>query len=375
MGGFDAYKPAMGMVGLQFIYAGVALFTRAALVRGLSPMVFVVYRQGIATLIMAPLAYVSRRRSSSGFSLGLRSFAWIFAASLLGVTANQNAYFEGLYLSSSTAASALTNLMPAITFVMAAISGMEKVNIRSLRSNAKIIGTVISVSGAMSMALLRGPKLLNAGIVAIKSSSGSSGETWLLGSLILFGNSCCWAIWTIMQVPISARCPDPLLSTAWMCFFGSIQTTAVTIFIKTDPQAWKPHSNLEYACLLYVGIASASIIVLQAWCIARRGPLFSAMFSPLSTVIVTTLAAIFQHEMVYTASLLGAIAVIAGLYMVLWGKAEDRRETRQGANSMPQVDQTSIQQGSIDESSGKNVCKINLEKPLLPDKFSNVDKV
>ncbi|KAJ6923574.1 hypothetical protein NC652_017026 [Populus alba x Populus x berolinensis] len=123
MGGFDAYKPAMGMVGLQFIYAGVALFTRAALVRGLSPMVFVVYRQGIATLIMAPLAYVSKRRSSSGFSLGLRSFAWIFAASLLGVTANQNAYFEGLYLSSSTAASALTNLMPAITFVMAAISG------------------------------------------------------------------------------------------------------------------------------------------------------------------------------------------------------------------------------------------------------------
>lgn len=77
---------------------------------------------------------------------------------------------------------------------------MEKVNIRSLRSNAKIIGTVISVSGAMSMALLKGPKLLNAGIVAIKSSSGSSGETWLLGSLILFGNSCCWAIWTVMQV-------------------------------------------------------------------------------------------------------------------------------------------------------------------------------
>ena len=42
---------------------------------------------------------------------------------------------------------------------------------------------------------------------------------------------------------------------------------------------------------------------------------------------------------------------------------------------MPQVDQRSIQQGSIDESSGKNVCKINLEKPLLPDKFSSVDKV
>ncbi|KAL9362675.1 hypothetical protein Peur_045460 [Populus x canadensis] len=332
----DSYKPVMAMMGVQVLEAGVAIFSEAAFSRGLSPEILSVYRQVIAALVIAPMAYFSRRRASSTISLGLKEFVLLYIAALLG---------------------------------------MEKVNIRSLRSNAKIIGTVISVSGAMSMALLKGPKLLNAGIVATKSSSGSSGETWLLGSLILFGNNCCWAIWTIMQVPISARCPDPLLSTAWMCFFGSIQTTAVTIFLKTDPQAWKPHSNLEYACLLYVGIASASIIILQAWCIARRGPLFSAMFSPLSTVIVTTLAAIFQHEMVYTASLLGAIAVIAGLYMVLWGKAEDQREISQVTNFMPQVDQRRIQQGSIDESSGKNVCKINLEKPLLPDKFSSVDKV
>ncbi|CAK7338097.1 unnamed protein product [Dovyalis caffra] len=251
---------------------------------------------------------------------------------------------------------------------------MEKVNIRSLRSNAKIIGTVICVSGAVSIALLKRPKLLNEGIVQIKSSGGSKGETWLLGSLILFGNSCCWAMWTIMQVPISARCPDPLLSTAWMCFFGSLQTIAVTIFIKPDPQAWKPHSSLEYACLLYVGVASASIIILQVWCISRRGPLFSAMFSPLTTVIVTIFAAIFLHETVNAARLLAAIAVVAGLYMVLWGKAEDQTEIRQGTNFKPQVNNTSIQQGSIDESSGQNISKINLEEPLLLDKFTNVDK-
>ncbi|KAG6770121.1 hypothetical protein POTOM_025791 [Populus tomentosa] len=371
----DSYKPVMAMMGVQVLEAGVAIFSEVAFSRGLSPEILSVYRQVIAALVIAPMAYFSRRRASSTISLGRKEFVLLYMAALLGPTINSIAYFEGISLSSSTMSSTMSNLVPGLTFVFTAAIGMEKVNIRSLRSNAKIIGTVISVSGAMSMALLKGPKLLNAGIVATKSSSGSSGETWLLGSLILFGNSCCWAIWTIMQVPISARCPDPLLSTAWMCFFGSIQTTAVTIFLKTDPQAWKPHSNLEYACLLYVGIASASIIVLQAWCIARRGPLFSAMFSPLSTVIVTTLAAIFQHEMVYTASRLGAIAVIAGLYMVLWGKAEDQRETRQGTNFMPQVDRTSIQQGSIDESSGKNVCKINLEKPLLPDKFSSVDEV
>ncbi|XP_011014491.1 PREDICTED: WAT1-related protein At4g30420-like [Populus euphratica] len=293
----------MAMMGVQVLEAGVAIFSAAAFSRGLSPEILSVYRQATAALVIAPMAYFSRRRASSTISLGLKEFVLLYIAALLGPTINPIALFEGISLSSSTMSSTMSNLVPGLTFVFTAAIGLEKVNIRSLRSNAKIIGTVISVSGAMSMALLKGPKLLNEGIVATKSSSGSSGETWLLGSLILLGNSSCWAIWTIMQVPISARCPDPLLSTAWMCFFGSIQTTAVTIFLKTDPQAWKPHSNLEtYDATMTKGIASASIIVLQARCIARRGPLFSAMFSPLCSVIVTTLAAIFQKEMVYTAS-------------------------------------------------------------------------
>ena len=61
MGEFDYYKPALAMIELQFIYAGLALFTRVALVQGMSPRVFVVYRQVIATLIMAPIACFRRR--------------------------------------------------------------------------------------------------------------------------------------------------------------------------------------------------------------------------------------------------------------------------------------------------------------------------
>lgn len=60
MSGVNAYKPAVAMLGLQFIYAGLALFTRAALLQGMSPRVFVVYRQAIGTLVMAPIAFFSR---------------------------------------------------------------------------------------------------------------------------------------------------------------------------------------------------------------------------------------------------------------------------------------------------------------------------
>jgi drug/metabolite transporter (DMT)-like permease len=46
-------------------------------------------------------------------------------------------------------------------------------------------------------------------------------------------------------------------------------------------------------------MGSAVALCLQAWCISRRGPVFSAMFTPVCTVIVTVLAALLLHEEIY----------------------------------------------------------------------------
>ncbi|KAE8665324.1 WAT1-related protein [Hibiscus syriacus] len=324
MGGCGDYKHAMAMVGLQMGYAAVALLTRAAMLQGMSPRVLVVYRQAFATLAVAPVAYLSRRKSG-GPSMGLRSFSLIFLASLIGIAINQNIYYEGLYLATSATASAMANLVPAITFVMASLVGLEKVNIRSLRSIGKIVGTLICVTGAIFMALLKGQKLLSAEALPDKSLFGADGgEHWLLGCLFLFGSACCWSIWLILQVPASASYPDHVSLSAWMCFFGALQSAVVTLFLEPDIETWTLHSSFELVCCLVVGIFGSGLsFFVQAWCIAQRGPLFSAMFNPLCTVIVTILAAPLLREEIYTGSLIGAVGVIGGLYIVLWGKAED----------------------------------------------------
>ncbi|CAL5328418.1 unnamed protein product [Camellia sinensis] len=122
MGGLDDYMPALAMFGLQVGYALLTLSTTAALLQGMSPRIFVVYRQAITTLAIAPLAYFTRRKTSRS-CLGLKSFSLIFLASLVGVTINQNIYFEGLYMASSSMGSAMGNLVPAITFVIASFIG------------------------------------------------------------------------------------------------------------------------------------------------------------------------------------------------------------------------------------------------------------
>ncbi|KAK6151517.1 hypothetical protein DH2020_014152 [Rehmannia glutinosa] len=325
--GFEDYKPVIVMVGCQFVYAGVTLTGRAALLEEMSSRVFVVYRQCIAFLLIAPLAYFS------------------------SVTLNQNIYFEGLYLASSSAASALANLIPAITFVMAYTLGLEKVHLRSLRSIAKIIGTVFCVSGAAAMALLKGPKLLNMEFMPRNSIFlGSKGQddTWLLGPC-----NC-----LLSRSPFINSMDVPNCSSAIWGF--DINSRAEYEIVEND-------FPLATILLLLCRYGISSNFFAQAWCIAKRGPLFSAMFNPLCTVIVTVLACIFMHEELYTGSMIGGLAVIIGLYIVLWGKAKDHQDIREETSPMKKEnDQTTLCTQVLD-------CKIDLEEPLLPENSANVD--
>ncbi|GJU57839.1 nodulin MtN21 /EamA-like transporter family protein [Tanacetum coccineum] len=347
MGWIEYHKPVIVMLVLQFTYAGVSLSAKASFLEGMSPRVFVVYRQAFGTLFIAPIAYFSRSKTAR-CSMGWKSFSLIFIASLIGVTGNQMIQYEGIYLASSSAASALSNLIPAITFVAASIVGYEPIDIRSLRTIAKILGTIVCVTGASAMTLIKGPKLLNFQLPLSNSlllHSTESENLWLVGCLCLFVGCCCWSFWLIIQVPVTRNYPDHLSLSAWMCLLGTLQSATITLF--TDPylEAWELSSYLQLGTCLYSGIVGSGIsIFVQAWVIERRGPVFSAMFNPLNTVIVTIIASI----------VIGAFGIIIGLYIVLWGKAKDveqLKEEHEKLTMISQNDQNRIVQIMVDGSS------------------------
>ncbi|PON48416.1 WAT1-related protein [Parasponia andersonii] len=235
----------------------------------------------------------------------------------------------------------------------------EKVNVQSLKGIAKIMGTVICVGGAIVMALVKGPALLNSPSLLSKSTmGGGSPENLQLGCLFLFVGCGCWSFWTIMQVPVSATCPDHLYSILWMCFLSMVQSAIFTWSMEHNLEAWALNSALEIGGCLYAGSYAAGSYLLQTWCVSQRGPVFSAIFSPLCTIITTAIATSFLHEELYTGSLIGAFAVIIGLYVVLWGKGKDLREINQELVDPPQqdhgdVDEKRLVDIMIDDSSEK----------------------
>lgn len=81
---------------------------------------------------------------------------------------------------------------------------LETVNLKKIRSLAKVIGTAITVGGAMVMTLYKGPaiELIKAAHTSIHggSSSETTDQHWVTGTLAVMGSIISWAGFFILQV-------------------------------------------------------------------------------------------------------------------------------------------------------------------------------
>lgn len=348
----ERYKPPVAMVLVQLFYSLVDIALKTAYGLGMRPIVFVAYRQGIAAAALLLGSLATRGFTLRPMAVGSRAFALLFVASLATAT-GQYCYFMGLHLASPSMARATTNLAPAITFAICAVIGLEKVDLRSSRSLAKIIGTIVCLVGAMLMAFFKGPKLLGALLM----------DDWVTGGIYLMVNAICFTIWYILQVPICKSYLDPLSLATWMCFLATLQCMVAAFFLEENyMEIWKLASIWELPCILYGGVfASGANFYMQSWCISVKGPLYSAIFTPLSAVITTILSTLFLHEVLHIGSVLGAITIIFGLYVVLWGKADDDKSERVAIRT---DFESNVEQDSIGV---KVESETNISEPLLSE--------
>lgn len=73
------HQALLAMISIQAAYAGMALISKAAINDGLSPLVFNAYRQAIATLVLAPFAFLLERLAFlSVYSISRHFFLFFF---------------------------------------------------------------------------------------------------------------------------------------------------------------------------------------------------------------------------------------------------------------------------------------------------------
>lgn len=78
---------------------------------------------------------------------------------------------------------------------------MEKVAARSTSSQAKILGTVVSIMGAFVVTLYQGPPIVLASASQNQLLSVSAGKSnWVIGGLLLTAEYILVPLWYIVQV-------------------------------------------------------------------------------------------------------------------------------------------------------------------------------
>lgn len=301
--------PFAAMVMVECFDVGLTTLSKAAMSKGMSHFVFVVYSNALATLILLPSSFLFHRtkRPPLNFSLLCKFF----------------------FLS---------------------LIGMEKVDLRRSRSRVKIMGTLVSISGALIVTLYKGPSI---GSLPVQSpsipSEGSfpsqpylfnmlaNKSNWILGGLFLVIACLSLSIWNTSQAVILKGYPSELTIVAFYCLFGTIQCTTLSFFAERNiPNAWKLSPDIELISVIYSAVLGSAVTYsVQTWCIHKKGPVFVAMFKPLGIAIAALLGVIFLGDTLHIGTVIGAIVIVVGFYGVIWAQSKEEETESLGFDRLP----------------------------------------
>ncbi|CAJ1931504.1 unnamed protein product [Sphenostylis stenocarpa] len=306
------------MVVLLFLSVGLTTLVKASMSKGMSNFVFAAYSNlfGFCLLLLATtFHYRNTPPKPLNSSILFRTFLIGFLSVLI-----QTLIYTGLGYSSPTLTSAIEDLLPAFTFLIAVVFRMEKLDLKLRSCQAKTIGTVVSIGGALIVTLYKGLPMTS-GVNLFLPSQQSQ---WILGGLLLAAGTFAASVSLVIQTWTIKDYPEELMLTTIATSFSVILSFIVAFVAEENPKAWILKPDMELVCILYSAIFVMSTrSVVYAWACRKKGPVYVAMFSPLGIVIALAMGNIFLGDTLYLGSVIGAAIIAFGFYGVIWGQAQE----------------------------------------------------
>ncbi|KAB2085131.1 hypothetical protein ES319_A05G380000v1 [Gossypium barbadense] len=134
---YNDVLPLTAMVAIECTNVGLNVLFKKATSKGMSYFIFITYTYAIGALLLLSLSFPFPR-----------FFAQVCA-------------YKRIDYSNPTLASTISNLSPAFTFILAVLFRLERLALRSSISQAKIMGTIASISGALVVVLYKGPQVFS----------------------------------------------------------------------------------------------------------------------------------------------------------------------------------------------------------------------
>ncbi|WRX21977.1 EamA domain - like 10 [Theobroma cacao] len=335
---YNDVLPFTAMVALESANVGVNILFKAATLKGMSYYIFIAYSYAVGTILFLPLSFIFPSRAVLP-RLKFHVVSRIFLLGLIGFSAQICAY-KGIEYSSPTMASAVSNLTPAITFILAVLSRLERVALRSSSSQAKVLGTIASISGALVVVLYKGPKVFSSprgtsSSVLLEWPLESSESNWAIGGILLAVAYLLFSFCYIIQAQVMVIYPAEIIVAFLYNLCGTIISAPVCLIAEPNLSSWRLRPSVAVIAVLYSGIFQTFYSLVVIWGLHLKGPVYIVIFKPLSIAIAAFMSAVFLGDSLHVGSIVGAVIISMGFYAVIWGKAkeEQRIHDDSGINS------------------------------------------
>ncbi|XP_047323653.1 WAT1-related protein At5g40240-like [Impatiens glandulifera] len=314
------------MVIVECMVAGSNTLSKVAMTQGMNDFVFVTYFDGLAFLFLLPTAFIYHRTKACP-EITFPIVCRIFLLGIISCCFQLFLYF-GIGYSSPTLASAMKCLGPAFTYILAVIFRMERVDWREKSSKVKLLGTIISITGAYIVTFYQGPPVL---------SSLIHFSSWILGGFLLVTATFFLSLEYIAQTWIIKVYPSETMVTLISAGFMTIISSVVALVMEGTSNAWKINSGMELIAIAYNAIFVVAVrTIVYTWACSMKGPVLVAMFKPLGIAFAALMGVAFLGDALHIGNIIGTGTIALGLYSVVKGKSMEAEEkSRIGSSTLP----------------------------------------
>lgn len=285
--------PYLALIAAHIIWGGTFVVAKVTL-QEFPPMSLAFFRFSLATLLLAPFFYAETKK----FKVSKKDYPKLIAIGTLIITLNITFFFEGIKRTTVINASVLTLIIPMLSVLLGWWFLKEKVYLMNL------VGVFVGLLGAL--VIIGVPDLL----------LGETSPEQMIGNLLLISASVVWVIGIVISRKMLKKYPS-LVVTAIAFAVGTVTFFVPALKEYLDNPNWVYQISLLGGLgLVYMTLLSSiSAYFLFEWGLAKTSVMKADLLQYIEPFIAAFLAVLLLGENISVPFIVGAILIVAGVYL------------------------------------------------------------